>query len=656
MAGIKKARSKKLKDSTFGGLKTGDYIPAMLAKETNKPFSDNKWVYEMKWDGFRAISELDGSEVELYSRNGNSFNHAYPAVYNALKKLNLNAVLDGEIIVLNENGQPDFQKLQLYRSVGGYAIEYRVFDILYLNGNNLCSRPLIERKKLLKSALPENDVVKYSDHILGEGERFFSLAVEKDLEGIIAKSAESTYMPGARTSSWLKIKNHKSQEAIICGFTQPTGSRKYFGALVLGIYNGNELRYAGHSGSGFNQVTLREVYAQLEPLITSRSPFATKIKTNATVTWIKPKLVCEIKFSEWTRDGLMRHPIFLRMRKDKKPSDVTISAVKPIAPPDKTEEPAAKKSGPKNNGEKKTGEERKIGRVKVRLTNASKIFWPEEKITKGAVIDYYQEVAKYILPFLKNRPQSLKRTPNGIYDSGFFHKNAGDEAPAWVKTKTFYSESASRDIDYILCNDAATLAYMNNLGCIEINPWHSTVQHPDHPDYIIIDIDPADKNTFEQVIETAHVVHEVLEEAGVASYCKTSGATGLHVYIPAKHKYTYDQVKDFSELVCMITQQRLPKFTSMERNLKKRGNNMIYLDHLQNRRGQTISCVYSLRPKPGAPVSMPLEWKELKKGLHPADFNIRNALKRIQKKPQQFTEVLGSGFNLLKALRSLDKK
>jgi bifunctional non-homologous end joining protein LigD len=295
----------------------------------------------------------------------------------------------------------------------------------------------------------------------------------------------------------------------------------------------------------------------------------------------------------------------------------------------------------------------KSGGTEVKLSNLDKIFWPEEKVTKGDVIKYYQSVSKYILPFLKDRPQSLLRTPNGIKDGGFFQKDAGQDAPAWVKHQKVYSESVNRDIDYILCNNTATLAYLNNLGCIELNPWHSTVKDLDRPDYMIIDIDPSEKNTFDQVIEAANVVHDIFKRAGAECYCKTSGATGLHVYVPAQKKYTYDQLKDFAHLICMIAVEELPEFTSLERNLYKRGKSMIYMDHLQNRRGQTISSVYSLRPKKGATVSMPLKWSEVKPGLSPQDFNIKNALKRIEKYPDLFKPVLGKGIDLMKCLEKL---
>ncbi|MGZ3862243.1 MAG: non-homologous end-joining DNA ligase [Bacteroidia bacterium] len=295
-----------------------------------------------------------------------------------------------------------------------------------------------------------------------------------------------------------------------------------------------------------------------------------------------------------------------------------------------------------------------LGKTKVKVTHLNKIFWPKERITKGDVINYYQSVSKYILPYLKDRPQSLKRNPNGISDTGFFHKDAGGEAPSWVKSKSLFSESANKNIDYILCNNAATLMYLNNLGCIEINPWHSTIKSLDKPDYLIIDIDPSEKNTFNQVIEAANVFYDIFKKAGAESYCKTSGATGMHIYVPTQKKYTYEQLKDFSHLVCLMAQEQLPAFTSLERNLKKRGEKKIYLDHLQNRRGQTISSVYSLRPKEGATVSMPLKWKEVKQGLDPHDFTIKNALKRIERTGDIFSGILGKGINLSKCLKLLE--
>jgi len=615
----------------------------MLAKETANAFDDKDWLFEIKWDGYRAISEIKDGNVLLYSRNGNSFIKDYPLVARELKKIKHDAILDGEIVILNEEGKSDFQKLQHYEDNTQYPICYYVFDLLSLNGNSTYELPLIERKELLKKLLPKNPVIKYSDHIIAKGKDFFEAAKKNDLEGIMAKKAESLYHPGARTGNWLKIKYHKSQEVIIAGFTQPTGSRKYFGALVLAIPDGDSLKYVGHTGSGFTDINLKETYEMLKPLIQKKSPFDEVVKTNAPATWVKPILVAEIKFTEWTTDNKMRHPIFLRLREDKPVKEINMASIKKTKP--QKQQPVAE--------EKPNGEIKAFGKIKVNTTNLNKMYFPDEAITKGMVIDYYQQIADYILPYLKDRPQSLKRNPNGILDKGFFHKDAGDEAPEWVKSIEIYSESAKKEIDYIICNDPQTLAYLNNLGCIELNPWNSRIKSPGKPDYLIIDIDPSEKNNFEQVIETALAFKAILDKAGADSYCKTSGATGLHIFLPMGKKYLYEQVKDFAHFLCMIVNEQLPKFTSLERNLQKRGNNKIYLDYLQNRRGQTIASAYSLRPHPGATVSMPLLWKEVKSGLTPAAYTIHTALPRIKKMGDIFSGVLGKGIDLKKCIENL---
>ena len=301
----------------------------------------------------------------------------------------------------------------------------------------------------------------------------------------------------------------------------------------------------------------------------------------------------------------------------------------------------------------KVDQEMIFGNIRVKTSNLSKIFWPKEKITKGMVIGYYQQISNYILPYLKDRPESLRRNPNGIKDEGFFHKDAGTDAPRWVKTKNIFSESVKKDIDYIICNDKATLAYLNNLGCIELNPWNSTIKSLDKPDYMIIDIDPSEKNSFDQVVETAIAFKEILDKAGMESFCKTSGASGLHIFVPMAKKYSYEPVKDFAHLLCRKVTEQFPSFTTLERNLQKRGDQKIYLDYLQNRRGQTVACVYSLRPKPGATVSTPLEWKEVKQGLSPANFTISNIFERLKEKGDLFKGVLGGNTDLKKALEKI---
>jgi bifunctional non-homologous end joining protein LigD len=569
-------------------------------------------------------------------------------------------VIDGEIVVLNDEGHPEFQLLQHYEENQHRPIQFYAFDILSLNGTDTTGLPLIERKELLKRIIPKNEVIKYSDHILEKGIAFFNVSKEKNLEGILAKKTDSQYYVGKRTNEWLKIKNHRTQEAIICGYTDPGGARKYFGALVLGVKEarpddkvgrGDKLKYIGHTGSGFTQKSLKEMWELLQPLKQSTSPFDEKIKTNMPVTWVKPKLVCEMKFTEVTRDGILRHPIFLHLREDKPIKEVTMAQTKTVKRSEikKIDKGEKKLEDPENNNDKIYS----FGKIKVKVTNINKLYFPDEGITKGDVVNYYIEMADYILPYLKGRPQSLLRNPNGIKAKGFFHKDAGTGTPSFVKTKKLFSESANKDINYIICDNKPTLTYLNNLGSIEINPWHSTIQALDNPDYLMIDIDPSNENTFEQVIEAANVVKEVLDRAGAPSYCKTSGASGLHVYVPTAKRYTYEQVKDFAYLICMLANEQIPAFTTLERNLQKRGHKHIYMDYLQNRRGQTIACVYSLRPKPGATVSTPLLWKEVKSGLTPQDFHIHNIMKRVKKMGDIFTPILGKGIDLNKCLKKL---
>lgn len=645
------------------GKKLAHYIPAMLAKDTDKPFSDEDWIYEIKWDGYRAIAEVEGKDVKLYSRHGNSFVDTYPEIVEALASLKLTAVLDGEIVVLNEEGKPDFQKLQQFGENRDHPILYYVFDLLELKGEELYSLPLIERKAKLAKLLKAHPIIKYSDHIEEQGEAFFEAIVQKDLEGIMAKRVGSQYYPGKRSVDWLKIKHHKSDEAIICGFTAPRGGRKYFGALILGAYINSKLTYIGHSGSGFNDKLLKEVSAKLEPLIRSTSPFDEKVKTNMPVTWVEPKYVCEVKFSEVTSDGKLRHPIFLRLRDDKTIKEVnsgvnealhdlpkTIDEEEDVKEEVTSKKSASKKASAQPKTKSKTSSKDVIdneneqtytfGRIKLKTTNRTKLYFPGEEITKGDVIDYYDAMADLILPYLKDRPQSLYRTPNGIDHKGFFQKDAGDEAPSWMKSIPLYSDSVKKEINYLLCNDKPSLLYLANLGCIEINPWHSRVKSLDNPDYLIIDIDPSDNNTFDQVIEAANAVKEVLDQAGAMGICKTSGASGMHVYVPLGGKYDYEQAKNFANLVCILASHMLPEFTTLERNLMKRSKDKIYMDYLQNRRGQTIACVYSLRPKKGATVSTPLKWNEVKKGLTPKDFNIHTIGERVDRMGDLFAPML----------------
>lgn len=633
----------------------------MLAKETEEPFDNKDWLFEIKWDGYRAISEIRKDKILLYSRKGLNFQPTYPIVAEQLNTIQEEVVLDGEIVVLNDEGKPDFQFLQHYSEHQNRPIQYYVFDLLELNGQDTTKLPLSDRKELLKKIIPQDDpVLKYSDHIIANGKSFFKVSTDKDLEGIMGKKIDSKYFPGRRTTEWLKIKNHKTEEAIIAGYTPPSGSRKYFGSIILAAKKGNKFIYVGNAGTGFNQNSLKELYELFQPLIQKESPFDQKIKDNSKATWLRPELICEVKFSEITADGKFRHPVFLHLRNDKNLNEINMENIKEkkASPPlQKKESKKKTKTKPSSTGKNsKDGTERiyTFGKNEITISHPDKVYFPKEKVTKGDVADYYISMADYILPYLKGRPESLLRNPGGINAKGFFQKDAADNTPSYVNCKKVHSDSTNKEVNYIVCDNIETLVYLNNLGCIELNPWHSTVKALGKPDYLMIDIDPSDNNTFEQVIEVALTVKKILDKAGADCFCKTSGASGIHVYVPTGKKYTFDQVKDFAYLVCMMVNEELKDFTTLERNLSKRNSKHIYMDYLQNRRGQTIASVYSLRPKPGATVSTPLLWEEVKPGLSPKDFTIYNSLERVKKMGDIFKGVLGKGIDIKKCIENLE--
>lgn len=611
------------------------FISPMLASLSRTPFDDKDWVYEIKWDGYRAIAELGNDDPRFYSRNGIDFSQRFPSIVQALKKISHKAILDGEVVLFNEKNLPDFQKLQLYENHLNYPLLYYVFDILELDGKNMRDLPLIDRKKILKKLVGKNKTIRYCDHIEETGTAFLQKAKEQGLEGVIAKKKDSVYTEGIRSKEWIKLKNVLSTEVVIAGYTAPRGGRTHFGSLIIANKKGKKWEYRGHVGTGFSNELLKSLKEKMRPLETDQSPFDTKVPVNEKVTWLKPKLVADIAYTEMTRDKIFRHPAFLRLRDEKNVEAINDESMQTIEP--KTRE-----------------EQRKIGKSTVSLTNLHKIWWPDEGFTKGDVINYYDSISDYILPYLKNRPLSLKRNPNGIRDEGFFHKDAGENAPDYADVFPVESESSNKTIDYLVCNNKATLLYIANLGSIEINPWNSTTQAPDNPSWMVIDIDPSVKNTFEEVVDTALATKEVLDRAGIKSVCKTSGASGLHVYVPMKNKYDYVTVKDFAHIIASLVQQQLPGTTSLERSLKKRGSK-IYIDFLQNRQGQTLACAYSLRPKPGATVSAPLEWKEVNHKLHPSQFHINNMVGRVKKKGDLFKEILSGATNIEKALKVLDK-
>ncbi len=631
----------------------------MLAKVADEPFDGEKWLFEIKWDGYRAITEANDGKTDIYSRNGISFNIKYSSITDALSDLNHNVILDGEIVVLDEDGRSHFQKLQNFDQEEDEGLFYYVFDLLYLDDHALFEEKLTDRKELLKELVSKlgHPQIRYSDHVLDKGIDFFKEAQNSELEGIIAKKKNSKYLSGKRSRQWLKIKTANQQEAVIGGFTEPSGSRKYFGSLVLGVYENDNLQFIGQCGGGFSDKKLKELSKKIESLIIDHSPFTeNNLDLNTPATWLKPELICEVSFAEWTESGSMRQPIFKGLRIDKEPEEVKREMTKESLESKNVNKTKKSKTMSKKKKKKNTKKKEKSIHIKgheLSLTNLDKVFWPDEGYTKGDVIEYYREVSNYILPYLKKRPQSMFRQPDGIESNSFFQKDVEDMPPEWVTTIDIYSESNDDEITYLVCNNKSTLTYMNQLGCIEINPWLSRTVKPDKPDYCIIDLDP-DGNEFDEVVETAQAVKEVLDRAEANGYCKTSGATGMHIYIPLNGKYSYDQSRDFAELIASLTHELIPDLTSLERSPKKR-KNKIYLDFLQNRQSQTLAAPYSLRPKPEATISTPLEWEEVKKGLTPQEFTIETIHDRLKDKGDLFKPVRGKGIDMEKCLQNLEK-
>ena len=596
------------------------------------------WYYEPKLDGYRALAQT-GSQPLFYSRNLKSFNAHYPPLLQALKRLKQKVVLDGEIVCLDKKGQPDFQGLQDWREHPRGVLRYYVFDLLHLDGRDLRPLPLSERKALLDGLKLPGPEIQACFYERDRGSKLLAQLRRQGMEGMVAKDGRSAYQEGQRGQDWLKLKFGLQQEAVIGGWTEPRGSRVGLGALILGVYEGRDLVYVGHTGTGFDDDGLRSTLKKLRALETERCPFKERPVTNAPAHWVKPELSCQVKFQAWTADKHMRIPVFQGLRMDK-PARETMQELPQPSP--------GRYFGP--GPAKKGGEKVRIGGKELELTHLSKPYFPDDKVSKGDVIDYDRRMAKWMLPYLKDRPQSLKRNPGGIADAGFFHKDFDHKPYAWMKTVRIASHSRE-DMDYLLCQDEATLVAMANLGCIELDPWNSRVGHLDQPDYCIIDLDPEDI-PFAKVVEAAVETRKVLDAAKIPAYCKTTGGRGLHILIPLGAKYSYEQARMLAELVGQLVHARLPGTTSLIRSPSQR-QKRVYLDYLQNSRGQTLAAPYCLRPRPGAKASAPLRWDEVKPGLDPAKFNIHTMEARVKKVGDLWKGVLGPGIDLKAALTRL---
>jgi len=611
-----------------------DFFEPMSAEVASKPPAGPEWLYEVKWDGVRALCFIRDEQVRMWSRRGNRCDQQYPELAVLPHYVDAKtAILDGEIAALDENGRPSFSRIQPRIAISDpnaiahlarkTPVTLFLFDLLYLDGYDLRGVPLMERKQLLKEIVTPSDHVRYSDHFAGAGESMLEAARQNGLEGVMAKRADSLY-ESRRSRCWMKIKVVNEQEFVICGFTH--GERDYFSSLVVGLYDGGQLVPAGQVGTGFTEKSLAEIYKKLEPLITDKSPFAEKPKRALRkITWVKPELVCEVKFVEFTPDGLLRAPVFLGLRNDKGPEEAM------------RERPALEPP------------------QEQKFNNLTKIFYPKDGITKGDVIQYYDDVAGLILPHLKDRPLSLKRYPNGIHADYFFQKNVADRKfPEWIPTVAIDSESQDHVIQYVICNDKPTLVYLANLGCIDQNPWMSRVGSLDNPDFVLIDLDPYECS-YDQIVEAAVLTRKVVESIGLIGYPKTTGGDGMHIYIPVEPVYTYEQVRTFAELLWHMVMAQKPDLFTTPRAVAQRKKGRVYFDYLQIGKSKTIAAPYVLRAHDGAPVATPLEWKEVKKGLSPDRFTIGNARQRFEKVGDLFGGVLTNLQRIEEPLERLSK-
>jgi len=636
-------------------------IEPMLASLVDQPPPGDDWVYEVKWDGVRAICFIEDGKLRIFSRTGKRCDAQYPELSVLPHYVQAGtAVLDGEIAVLDENGRSSFSLIQPRIGVGdpnsvahlsrSTPVTLFLFDLLYLDGFDLRGVALEERRRLLEEVVRPADHVRISGQFETDGKVMLEAARERGLEGILAKRRGSKY-EGRRSHSWLKLKVTSQQEFVIVGFTQ--GERSYFGALVLGLYESGKLVHAGQVGTGFNDKSLKDIFGRLEPLITTKSPLDGRAKVPREVTWVKPELVAQIKFLEFTPDGLLRAPVFLGLRPDKDPRECVREQAEEVT--QAVRESTPKMKGPLMAKDSPNELVLEIDGRSLKFTNLHKIFYPVEKITKGDLINYYDSIAHLILPHLRDRPLSLKRYPNGIDEPFFFQKHAENKFADWVRIEPIYSEERHADIEWVICNDRSTLLYLTNLACIDQNPWMSRVGSLEHPDFALIDLDPTEGCPYDRIVQAAQIVRSKLELVGLEGCPKTTGGDGMHIYVPLEPIYTYEQVRTFAELLSVLVIQEDPDLFTTPRAVSKRKKERVYFDYLQIASSKTISAPYVVRAYAGAPVATPLDWKEVKKGLLPSEFTLRNAPKRFEKVGDLFAPVLENLQRIEPALEKIGK-
>jgi bifunctional non-homologous end joining protein LigD len=614
----------------------GRYAPMLATLEKSVPKGEG-WLYEVKWDGYRALAYLRGGDVELYSRNQNLLNDRFPSVVRELPKAvrTPDCVLDGEVVAIDDEGRATFSAMQ--QGKPGTRYLFVAFDLLEVEYEPIIDSPLSARRRRLEHLLDRgNRTVQLSD-TFEDGDALFRAAQEQHFEGIVGKRADSRYEPGRRSHSWVKVKATNRQEFVVGGYTRGEGRRSgAFGSLLLGVYDevGKKLRYVGSVGTGFTEKEIDRLLPILQQLETNEPPFDPVPKPprvrKGDIHWTQAKLVAEVEFVEWTHDGRLRAPSYVGIREDKTAVEV------------KREEPLPT--------------ELRKGRRVLKLSNLDKTFFPDEGITKGDLLSYYRAVAPVLVPHLKDRPFTMLRYPDGIKGKRFFQKDAPSHLPEWIETyralvSTRESPRTKKWVNFALVDDELALLWMVNMGCIDMNTWYSRVDKPERPDFVLFDLDPSPEVGIKETVQVALLVKQALDAFGLVGYPKTSSAEGMHVVVPIERRYTFEDTRRFAEIIAgAIARAHRGLATTEWSKQRRRG---VLIDANQNGFGKTIASVYSVRPRPGAPVSTPLRWDEVDEGLDPRAFTMDTVLERIGEHGDLFEGALTTKQRLNEALRAL---
>ena len=678
--------------------------PPMLATPMDHAFTREGWLFELKYDGIRAMVSVAGDQVRITGRRGGDETARYPEAHAIRAGIRARqAIVDGELVVLDAGGRPSFERMQqrinvsreadVRRVAAEHPVTFVAFDLLELEGRDLLSTELRIRKKTLRETIVDSPNILFAAHVEGDGTSLFDVARGSGIEGIVGKRADSLYRPGIRSPDWVKIKSWLSQSCVIAGYTAGRGRRSnQLGALILAVLDGTRLVHCGQVGTGFDDKTLRDLRERLRPLEVPRCPLEVTPKTSEPATWVNPELVCEVRFAGWTRDGILRHPAYRTLRPDQRPEDCTrelpidpnrlplVAARTNGAPPLPSDEAA---KGPRPRGVPKSvlkpatetgrpggaagrrategGEgppqrqdpdesaalselrtlkanaHWEIAGRRLPLTNLDKVLWPADGITKRDMIEYYVRMAPFMLPYLRERPLSMQVFPDGIDGKSFWRKDKPAHAPGWIESWTYHGEKTKT---YIVVNEVATLAWVANAGVIDLHPWHSRIDAPNDPDWAVFDLDPFEPATFQDVVDIAKLVKAALDHYGMHGVVKTSGQTGLQIYVPVRRGPDYSAVRHWVEEVGRAIDQAAPGRVSWEWSVAKR-TGRIRIDYTQNIINKTLAAPYSLRPAPGAPVSTPITWEELDDPeLRPDRWNITSIAARVAERGDLFAPVL----------------